>query len=83
MSQYLPTEGFRWMTEKQIDKINLAEYEEDSKKGLIMEVDLEYPEELHNLHNDYPLGPEKVKVLRVCCLGIVKTSRRNIKYQLV
>ena len=62
MSQYLPTGGFRWMTEKQIDKIDLAKYKEDSKKGLIVEVDLEYPEGLHNLHNDYALGPEKVKV---------------------
>ena len=63
MSQYLPTGGFRWMTQKQIDKIDLAKYKEDSEKGLIMEVDLEYPEELHDLHNDYPLGPEKVKVV--------------------
>ena len=62
MSQYLPTGGFRWMTQKQIDKINLAKYKEDGEKGLILEVDLEYPEELHDLHNDYPLGPEKVKV---------------------
>ena len=62
MSQYLPTGGFRWMTQKQIDKINLAKYQEGSKKGLIVEVDLEYPKELHDLHNDYPLGPEKVKV---------------------
>ena len=62
MSQYLTTGGFRWMTQKQIDKTNLAKYEVDSKKGLILEVDLEYPEELHDLHNDYPLGPEKVKV---------------------
>ena len=30
--------------------------------SLIVEVDLEYPEELHNLHNDYLLGPEKIKV---------------------
>ena len=50
------------MTQKQIDKINLAKYEEDSKKGLILEVDLEYPHELHDLHNDYPLAPKKVKV---------------------
>ena len=64
MSQYLPTSGFRWMTQKQIDKIDLTKYKEDSEKGLIMEVDLEYPEELHNLHNDYPLGPEKVKVTK-------------------
>ena len=62
MSQYLPTGRFRWMTEKQIDKIDLAKYTEDSNKGLILEVDLEYPKELHDLHNDYPLAAEKVKV---------------------
>ena len=62
MSQYLPTGGFRWMTEKQINKIDLTKYEEDSTRGIILEVDLEYPKKLHDLHNDYPLGPEKVKV---------------------
>ena len=50
------------MSEKQINKINLATYKENSKKGLIIEVDLEYPKKLHKLHNDYPVGPEKVKV---------------------
>ena len=32
------------------------------EKGIILEVDLEYPEELHGLHNDYPLAPEKIVV---------------------
>ena len=77
MSQYLPTGGFKWLSQKKIDKINLGTYTDDliqSKtdqlndkvvnlnKGLILEVDLEYPTELHDLHNDYPLGPEKIKV---------------------
>ena len=62
MSQYLPTGGFKWLSPKQIEKINLGKYTDDSKKGLILEVNLEYPQELHDLHNDYPLGPEKVKV---------------------
>ena len=62
MSQYLPTGGFKWMTQKQIDNIDLAKYKEDSKNGLILEVDLKYPQDLHNFHNDYPLAPEKVKV---------------------
>ena len=62
MSQYLPTGGFKWLTEKQINKINLAQYNEDSNKGLILEVDLEYPKELHESHNSYPLAAEKVKV---------------------
>ena len=61
MSQYLPTGGFKWMTEEQINKIDLQKYKNDSTKGIILEVDLEYPKELRDLHNDYPLGPQKVK----------------------
>ena len=62
VSQYLPTGNFRWMKDKEINKIDLGKYTADGKKGLILEVDLEYPRELHNLHNDYPVAPEKVKV---------------------
>ena len=62
MSQALPTGDFKWLSQKQIEKINLGKYTDDSKKGLILEVDLEYPTELQNSHNDYSLGPEKVKV---------------------
>ena len=62
MSQYLPTGNFKWMTDKEISKTNLGKYELDSKEELILEVDLEYPKELHDLHNDYPIAPEMFKV---------------------
>ena len=62
MSQYLPTGGFKWMSEKKINELDLAKYGDDSKRGLILEVDLEYPKELHDLHNDYPIAPEKIRV---------------------
>ena len=64
MSQFLPTGNFKWLSQNQIEKTNLGKYTENSKKGLILEVDLEYPQELHDLHNDYPLGPEKAKVAK-------------------
>ena len=49
MSQYLPTGGFRWMNEKQINNINLAKYEEDSKKGLILKLISIIPKNCINL----------------------------------
>ena len=62
MSQFLPAGGFKWMTKKQIEKVNLGMCVADSKKGMIMEVDLEYPSHLHKLHNYYPLAAEKIRV---------------------
>ena len=59
MSQYLPIGGFKWLSEKEV---NLSKFDDNSEKGLILEVDLEYPKELHDLHNDYPLAAEKIKV---------------------
>ena len=60
MSMKLPTHGFKWLTGGEIDKI----YENRhnlNKIPCILEVDLKYPENLHDRHNDYPLCPEKVK----------------------
>ena len=66
MSQYLPVGDFKWMKTEGLD---LKKFENqirsrgpDRKRGCILEVDLEYPQELHDLHNDYPLAPEKSKV---------------------
>ena len=64
MCQYLPTGNFKWLNKNQIDKLDVTKYNETSKKGLILQVDLEYPEKLHNLHNDYPLACEKIKVTK-------------------
>ena len=41
MSQYLPTGGFKWLNEEEINNIDLGKYEEKSNEGLILEVDLE------------------------------------------
>ena len=51
---------------------NLDSIAENSPVGYILEVDLEYCEKLHNLHNDYPLCPEKAEVSNDMLSGYCK-----------
>ena len=59
MSQYLPYGRFKWSNQKEISNFCLNSIGKNSSIGYILEVNLKYPSELHNLHNDYLLGPEK------------------------
>ena len=65
MSQSLPTGNFRWLSTTEVNRFDIFRIENDYKKGYVMEVDLEYPEELHDLHNDLPLAPESLEVNKV------------------
>ena len=40
----------------------MKNYDEDSDKGYILEVDVEYPKNLHYLHSDLPFLPERMKI---------------------
>ena len=60
MRQYLPINNFKWV--KDIDKIEqkLMRIKNNSSTGFVLEVDLEYMQELDDIHNDYSLAPEKL-----------------------
>ena len=62
MSQYLPISDFKWV--KNINEIDqkLMSIKSNSSTGYVLEVDLEYPQELHDIDNDYPLAPEKINI---------------------
>ena len=62
MSQYLSYSEFKWLDKKEIDGFYLNSIEENSSIDYILEVDLEYPGKLHELHDDYPLAPEKLEI---------------------
>ena len=62
MSQALPVHGFRWLEKEEFEHLNINSVSDDSEDGYILEVDLDYPPELHDHHNEYPLSPEKMKV---------------------
>ena len=62
MIQDLPYKDFKFLSEEEIKRFYLDFISKNNKIGYILEVDLEYPSFLHNLHNDYPLCPEKAEV---------------------
>ena len=60
MSKYLPYREFKWV--KNVDELDITSINEKSDIGFILEVDLKDPDKLHELHNDYPVAPEKLFV---------------------
>ena len=63
MSQKLPVNGFKW--KKSIHKFYeefMKNYHEDSNEGYILEVDVEYPKNVLNLHGDLPFLAERKKI---------------------
>ena len=65
MSQYLPNSEFKWLNQKEISDFCLNSISENSSIGYVLEADLEYSSELHELHNGYPLAPEKLETSQI------------------
>jgi len=58
MSQKLPVGYFRFLEQDEMKCFNVQNISAEGSKGYFLEVDLEYPQHLHDSHNDYPLAPE-------------------------
>ena len=71
MSKPLPVGEFEWMGEADLE--NWERFVDEKGIGCILEVDLEYPVELHDFHNDFPLAPEKM------ILGKVEKLTQNLR----
>ncbi|CAL1293464.1 unnamed protein product [Larinioides sclopetarius] len=62
MSQPLPVGDFEWVSPDEIPQQEILQHPDDATTGYILEVDLEYPSELHDFHNSYPLAPERINI---------------------
>ena len=64
ISQSLTTDGFRFLSKEEISALVLQGISDDGEVGYILEVDLHYPTNLQNQHDDYPLAPESLAIDR-------------------
>ena len=62
MCNPLPVGNFEWMSDPELKDWKNLPCSSSRPSGCVLEVDLEYPEDLHDLHNDYPLAPERLKI---------------------
>ena len=62
MSQNLPVDESRFLSQEDISKIDFTSIPDDSEIGYVVECDLEYLVELHQSHNNFPRAPEHVIV---------------------
>lgn len=58
MSQAMPINSFKWLSKQKVKKFDVSKVPNDSPVGYICEIDIEYPSNLHDHHNDLPLLPE-------------------------
>ena len=66
MSQRFSVNGFGWVENiSQFDESFTKSYKEESEEGYFLEVDLQYPEKLHKLHNDLPFLAERMEIEKV------------------
>ena len=78
--QKLPTYGFK--QKKSVSKFDeefIKNYNEDSNKGYILEVDVEYPNDLHNFHSELPFWSERMK-LNVISLYVICMIKKNMLF---
>ena len=63
MSQYLPTGGCKWVEDpSKFTTEYILALKKDDACGFYLEVDLEYPNQLHEEHDQYPLAPEHYRI---------------------
>ena len=81
MSQKLPGGGFKF--EKNILKFNenfIKNYDENSDKGYILEVNVECLKNLHGLHTDLPFLPGKVEINKCGKLVCTLDHKKNVLF---
>ena len=79
MCMPLPTGEFRWLTSDEVEHFDITSKPINGSKGYVLEVDLLYPDELHDLHSDLPLAPEHLTVMDEQLSPYTKALYNNLR----
>ena len=78
MRQKLPVNDLKWIEDtSEINEEFIKNYDENSDKGYILEVDVKYQKTLHDLHSDLPFLPKRMKIDK--CKKLVCNLRNQKK----
>ena len=78
MSKKFPVNGFKWVENNEINEEFIKSYDENNKKGYILEVDIKCPKKLHDSHSDLPFLPKRIKIDK--CKTLVCNLHNKKKY---
>ena len=81
MSEYLSYGGFKWVKVNNEVVNRVLNKSNNSLHSYFLEVNLDYPEELHDKHNDLPMTPEKTKVLEETLAPIQLEMKNNYDFK--
>ena len=83
MSQKLLVNDFKWVKQIELSKFNeefIKNYDENGNIGYVLEVDIDYPKELFNLHKDLPFLSEGKEVNNVEKLICDIEDKKNVLF---
>ena len=79
MSQKLPVNGFKWENNlSKFSEIFIRNYNENSDKGYFLEIDVDYPKKVFDLHKDFPFLPERKKEMKQKNLFVTQKKKKNM-----
>ena len=81
MSQKLPVNNFKWVEDtSKINEEFIKNYNENNKKGYILEVDVKYLKKLHDSHSDLPFLPKIMKIDKCKNLFVICKIKKDTSY---
>ena len=81
MSQKLPVNNFEWIKDtSQFNEDLIESYNEENNEGYFFEVEVQYPEKLHELYNDLAFLPESMKIAKVEKLLLIYMIKLNMSF---